>query len=61
VVITGNTFTGMSREAVKSTGQCERIIVLGNIFHDYSRRSDKKLPAVDLTGARNTIVKDNLK
>ncbi len=61
VVITGNTFTGMSREGVKSTGKCERIIVLGNIFHDLSRRSDKKLPAVDLPGALNTIVKDNLK
>jgi len=61
VVITGNTFTGMSREGVMSTGKCERIIVLGNIFHDLSRRSDGKLPAVDLPGAVNTIVKDNLK
>ena len=61
VVITGNTFTGMSREGVKSTGKCERIIVLGNIFHDLSRRSEGKLPAVDLPGAVNTIVKDNLK
>ena len=60
VVITGNIFTGMSREAVKSTGKCERIIVLGNIFHDLSRRSERKLPAVDLRGALNTIVKDNL-
>lgn len=61
VVITGNTFTGMSREAVKSTGKSERIIVLGNIFHDLSRRSDKKLPAIALPGALNILIKDNLK
>ena len=61
VVITGNTFTGMSHEAVKSTGKSERIIVLGNIFHDGSRRSEKKLPAISLPGALNTLVKDNLK
>ena len=61
VAVTGNTFTGMSRGAVQSTGKCERIVVLGNIFHDLNRRSEKKLPAVSLPGALNTIVKDNLK
>jgi len=61
VAVTGNTFTGMSRGAVQSTGKCERIVVLGNIFHDLNRRSEKELPAVSLPGALNTIVKDNLK
>ena len=61
VVITGNIFTEMSREAVKSAGKCERIIVLGNIFHDLTRRSEKKFPAIDLPGALDTVVQDNLK
>ena len=61
VAITGNTFTGMSRGAVESTGKCERILVMGNIFYDLNRRSKKNLPAVSLPGALNTIVKDNLK
>ena len=61
VVISGNIFTGMSRGAVESTGKCERIMVLGNIFHDLNRRSKKHVPAVALPGALKTIVKDNLK
>ena len=40
VVISGNAFTGMSPEAVKSIGKCERIIVMGNIVHDIGRRSE---------------------
>ena len=61
VVITGNTFTGMSRGAVRSTGKCERILVLGNIFHDLNRRSKTPAPAVALPGALRTLVKDNIK
>lgn len=61
VTITGNTFTGMSGGAVRGTGKCERIVVIGNVFHDLNRRSEKPQPAVALPGALKTIVKDNLK
>lgn len=37
VVISGNIFSGMAREAIKSIGECKRIVCLGNIFCDGSR------------------------
>ena len=59
IVITGNTFTGLSEEAVRGTGECRRVIVTSNVIADFNRRAAKKLPAINLGKARESIVKDN--
>jgi parallel beta-helix repeat protein len=59
--ITGNSFSGMSENAVQATGDCSRIIISANLVTDIHRRSTAKLPAFNLGKAYATsIVKDNI-
>ncbi len=37
VVISGNVFSGMAREAIRTVGKCEQIVCQSNIFCDFSR------------------------
>jgi parallel beta-helix repeat protein len=48
VVITGNIFSGMTAEAIKAIGNCQRIVNVGNIITDYSRMAAGKYPAVNM-------------
>jgi hypothetical protein len=50
VAISGNVFTGMAREAVKIEGECDRIVLDGNVIHDISRAEPGKFRALDLDG-----------
>jgi len=54
VVITGNIFSGMTQEAIKAAGTCQRIVNVGNIITDFSRKEAGKYPAVDMGTTKAT-------
>jgi parallel beta-helix repeat protein len=59
VAVSGNVFAGLNRQAVEADAQCRRIAITGNVLVDLNRRTDEKRPALDLRGARETIVEHN--
>lgn len=60
IAISGNGFGGLWGEAVKAIGSCHRIIVTGNTMTDVDSRSTTGTrTAIDLGGAKESIVKDN--
>ena len=60
VVISGNIFTGMVGGAISAQGECRRILTTSNIITDLNRHSEKKLPAIDLGKAQETVTVDNI-
>ena len=61
VNISGNTFSGLSENAVQANGDCSKLIVSGNIITDINRSAKPPKPSIDLGSAKGTsIVKDNL-
>jgi hypothetical protein len=60
VCVSGNTFTGMQKQAVKADAGCRRISVTGNVLCDLNRAGGEKLPPIDLGGAKDTLVEHNL-
>lgn len=60
VTLTGNSFTGLSGPAIWSTGECRAILVSANILTDCGRRLEKGAAWLDLEGARQSLIKDNL-
>lgn len=61
IAISGNGFAGLSGEAVRASGPCHRIIVTGNMMTDLDhRRATDARTAIDLGGAKESIVKDNI-
>jgi parallel beta-helix repeat protein len=59
IAITGNVFGGLSEEAVKADEACSRIFVTGNMMTDLGRRATGDRTAIDLGGAKESIIKDN--
>lgn len=59
IVISGNTFSGLSTPAVRAEGECSRLNVSGNIASD-PRRGAVGQPAFHLGPATKSIVRDNL-
>ena len=51
VVVTGNVFAGLAREAVRAEGKCERIVVVGNTIVEVSKSKPGKFPPLDLPDA----------
>ena len=51
IAITGNLFTGLIEEAVRTKGRCVRIALAGNVASDLGRKRREKLPAFDMSGA----------
>ncbi|MCZ6673898.1 MAG: right-handed parallel beta-helix repeat-containing protein [Verrucomicrobia bacterium] len=61
ICITGNSFSGLSENAVEALGDCSRIIVSANLVTDMHRRSTTKNPAFNLgTAYATSIVRDNI-
>jgi hypothetical protein len=60
VTISGNNFAGLSTAAVWTEGNCQRVLVSGNIVTDCGRKIAKDKPTIDVGGAENSIVKDNI-
>lgn len=59
IAISGNVFGGLLGEAVKANDSCRRIFVTGNMMTDLGRRVTGAKTAIDLGGAKESIVKDN--
>ncbi len=60
VVISGNVFSGLKQQAVKADGKCRRIAITGNVMTDLNRGGTEKRPALDLGGAAETVIADNV-
>jgi hypothetical protein len=60
IVISGNTFSGLSGEAVLAAGKCERLSVLGNIITDCGRAFPKSRPLIHLNRARDSLERNNI-
>jgi len=59
IAISGNVFGGLFGEAVRADGNCNSISVTGNIMTDLGRRASGPKTAIDLGGAKGSIVKFN--
>lgn len=59
IAITGNFFGGLTGEAVKADAACSRLMVTGNIMTELCRLSNDVKTAIDLGGAKESMVKDN--
>jgi hypothetical protein len=59
IVISGNTFSGLSTPAVKAEGECSRLNVSGNIASD-PRRGAVGVKAFDLDAATRSIARENI-
>jgi parallel beta-helix repeat protein len=60
IAISGNVFSGLDENAVQTDGKCRRIAVTGNVMVDLNRRSQKKLPAINLGETKETVVENNI-
>jgi len=60
IVVSGNSFSGLSGNAVTAFGKCCRILVCGNLMIDFGRKSQKRHAPVDLGDAIESVVKDNI-
>jgi len=60
VCVSGNTFTGMQKQAVTADADCQRISVTGNVLCDLNRAGGEKLPPIDLGGAKDSLAEHNL-
>lgn len=59
-LISGNTFTGLDREAVRADANAERILVSGNLLTDCARKLNAGAKWIALNGAKDSIARDNL-
>ncbi len=60
VLVSGNVFSGLEGAAVRADERCVRINIRGNSVVGVQRSNSGRLPAVDLGGAADCVVKDNL-
>lgn len=60
VVISGNLFAGLAGAAVQTGGKCQRLAVTGNVLTDLHRQSKARQPALELGGAAEALVEDNV-
>ena len=60
VSISGNTFGGLSTAAVWTQGECERILITGNIATDCARKLPKDAAVIDLRAAKASIEANNI-
>ncbi|MEQ1858814.1 MAG: right-handed parallel beta-helix repeat-containing protein [Chthoniobacteraceae bacterium] len=60
VLISGNTFTGLDREAVIADTATERVLVNGNLLTDCARKLDAGAKWIVIDAAKDSIARDNL-
>ena len=60
IVISGNLFSGLAQQAVRSEGKCRRLAITGNILIDMNRASEEKLPALNLGQVEDCLIENNL-
>jgi hypothetical protein len=59
IAVSGNTFSGLTEQAVKMEGQCRRIVLTGNVATDLWRRTGSKGPAFVVAGATDVVIGQN--
>ncbi len=60
LMINGNTFTGLSTEAVWMTGEVNHMLITGNICMDCGRKSVKDNSWLPLGQKNGVVIKDNM-
>lgn len=59
IAITGNSFTGLQENAVRTLGECQRITITGNVATDLGRSGSQKVPAFDVQNVRGLVRGNN--
>ena len=60
IAITGNSFTGLQENAVRTLGECQRITITGNVATDLGRSGSQKVPAFDVQNVRGLVRGNNV-
>jgi len=60
ITISGNSFCGLSGEAVKADAKCNRILVAANLVNDINISSKVPTPCFDLGDAQNSKIENNI-
>lgn len=60
IVLSGNTFTGLTGAAITADDACQRLVITGNNATDLYRTQEGKGPAFDVAAAKESLVENNL-
>jgi hypothetical protein len=60
VTLTGNIFTGLAAQAVKAAGNCQRLVLTGNVAADLPKQLPAATAAIDLGHAIDVEVSGNI-
>lgn len=58
ITLTGNTFSGLRDVAIKTTGACGRLVIVGNSVTDVAQDAAERRPW-DLSAAKDAVVANN--
>ncbi|MHB8898994.1 MAG: right-handed parallel beta-helix repeat-containing protein [Thermoguttaceae bacterium] len=60
IVVVGNTFTGLARDALKTQGDCRRLVVQGNLVAGSNPMAEGGKAQVKLQSAQDVVTEGNL-
>jgi parallel beta-helix repeat protein len=60
ITVSGNSFCGLTTEAVKADAACKRLLVASNLISEVNMNSKSPKKAIDTGGARECVIKNNL-
>jgi hypothetical protein len=60
ITISGNSFCGLTGEAVKADAACKRVLVSTNVISEVNMSSKVKKPPIELGGAKGCLVVNNV-
>ncbi len=60
IVISGNGFSNLDGEAVLADDKCSRLLIVGNTMVALNRKNKHNPPALNLRGAKQTVIQNNI-
>ena len=60
VVVTGNTFGGLTTPAITTKNGCQRLLITNNVIVDVNRGAPSGAKAIERGDAKDSIIKDNI-
>jgi parallel beta-helix repeat protein len=60
ITVSGNTFAGLTNEAVKADAKCRNILVSSNVINEVNLEAKTAKEAVNLGGSKESVVTNNL-
>lgn len=60
ITVSGNSFCGLTTEAVKADAACKRVLISSNVITEVNMNAKEPKKPVDLGGAKGSLVKNNI-